>query len=396
MKILWHANAAHTGTGYGAQTALTAPALQALGHDIAISAFYGIQGAITDWNTIKTYPAGYDAYGNDVILNHARDHFGGNLSDGLIITLVDAWVLATDQLKQAPTACWAPVDHDPAPEPVLEFFRRSGATPIAMSRFGERELARHDLAPLYVPHAVDTQLFQEVDRAEARAAIGLPEQAFVVGMVAANKGFPPRKGFPEAIGAFARFAAKHDDALMYLHTEAHGQVNGVNLPSIVAAHGLPPDRVRFIDPYRYITGLPTSFMPNVYSALDVLLNPSYGEGFGVPLIEAQSCGTPVIATDWTAMRELAGPGWLVDGQLAWSEQGSFRKVPSVDGIVAALEQAHTTAHRRRTWARDFALDYDITTVVRDHWTPVLAELERRFQPVTIGKPKSAGKKAVRA
>lgn len=383
-------------TGYGAQTALNVPALRNLGHDVAISAFYGINGAITQHDGVKVYPGGYDGFGNDTILQHAVDHFGGNLRDGLVLTLMDVWVLATEQLKGAPTACWTPVDHWPPPAAVVDFFRQSGATAIAMSRFGQQALEDQGIPTLYVPHAVDTELFQEIDRTEARAHMGFPDDAFVVGMVAANKGYPPRKGFPEAIAAFARFAANHEDALLYLHTEPHGSLGGISLPNVIAANGLDPQRVRFVDPYRYQVGIPTSFMPNVYSAMNVLLNPSYGEGFGVPIIEAQACGTPCIVTDWTAMRELAGPGWLVDGSLQWSEQGAWRKVPSVDGIVAALEQAHVCAERRRPWARDFALDYDIRKVTADHWTPVLEELERRFAPVEIAakaKRKSRAKAA---
>lgn len=394
MKIVIHANAPHVGTGYGQQCALTALALQKLGHDVAISAFWGINGAITRWHGMKVYPGGLDGFGNDVILGHAADHFGGNLADGMVLALVDAFVLQADVFKQVPTASWVPVDHSPVPGPVVEFFNQSGATPLAMSRFGQRELEREGLAPLYVPHAVDSTVFQEIDRAEARDRVkGLPDGAFVVGMVAANKGFPARKGFPEALAAFARFAAGHDDAMLYLHSHPHQAMGGVSLPALLAAHGIPVERVLFADPYILQTGIGTDFMPNVYSAMNVLLHCSYGEGFGLASIEAAACGTPVITTDWTAMRELAGPGWLVDGQLQWTEQNSFRKVPSIDGLHAALEQAYEGAERRRPWARDFALDYDIDRVVADHWVPVLAELERRFAPVTIGVPaKIAGRR----
>lgn len=328
------------------------------------------------------YPGGHDGFGNDVVLGHARDYFGG-LRDGLVLTLVDTWVLSPDTFKQAHTACWTPVDHDPAPPSVVEFFRQSGCWPIAMSRFGERALADHDLAPLYVPHAVDTSLFQPIDRDTARDTVGLPKDAFVVGMVAANKGFPPRKGFPEAVEAFARLMRTHDDAFLYLHCEPHGILNGVNIPQLLAANGVPPERCRFTDPYRQTVGLETHVMPSIYSAIDVLLSPSYGEGFGVPLLEAQACGTPVIATDTTAMSELAAAGWLVGGQRQWTEQNSYRMVPNVDRLEWALQEAHTRAFRLAEPAREFALQYDIRKVVADHWLPALAELEQRMTTVEI-------------
>ena len=37
-------------------------------------------------------------------------------------------------------ASWTPVDHEPAPPKVVDFFTETGAIPIAMSRFGERML----------------------------------------------------------------------------------------------------------------------------------------------------------------------------------------------------------------------------------------------------------------
>ena len=45
-----------------------------------------------------------------------------------------------------------------------------------------------------------------------------PKDAFVVGMVAANKGAPSRKAFSQALLAFSRFAKAHDNAFLYLHT----------------------------------------------------------------------------------------------------------------------------------------------------------------------------------
>jgi glycosyltransferase involved in cell wall biosynthesis len=48
--------------------------------------------------------------------------------------------------------------------------------------------------------------------------------------------------------------------------------------------------------------------------MDVMLATSYGEGFGIPTIEALACGTPVIVSEFAASTELLGDVWLVDGQ----------------------------------------------------------------------------------
>src|SRR5690606_30874322 len=51
----------------------------------------------------------------------------------------------------------------------------------------------------------------------------------------------------------------------------------------------------------------------LYSACTAFVFPSYSEGFGWPVIEAQACGAPVIASNIAPMQEVCGQGaQLVD------------------------------------------------------------------------------------
>ena len=50
-----------------------------------------------------------------------------------------------------------------------------------------------------------------------------------------------------------------------------------------------------------------SRLPSLYRKADALLFPSWMEGFGLPLLEAMACGTPVITSGRSAMPEVAGP-----------------------------------------------------------------------------------------
>lgn len=63
-----------------------------------------------------------------------------------------------------------------------------------------------------------------------------------------------------------------------------------------------------------IPGLSNEEMPLLYSAASVLLYPSLYEGFGLPILEAMACGTPVITSNIGAMAEIAGRNnaFLVD------------------------------------------------------------------------------------
>ena len=56
MRILWSSNAPWAGTGYGNQTRTFVPRIKDLGHDMAVLAFYGLEGAQINWQGIPIYP----------------------------------------------------------------------------------------------------------------------------------------------------------------------------------------------------------------------------------------------------------------------------------------------------------------------------------------------------
>jgi len=52
-------------------------------------------------------------------------------------------------------------------------------------------------------------------------------------------------------------------------------------------------------------------LPSYYAASDIFVIPSLYEGFGLPILEAQACGSPVIGSDCTAIAETIGLGGVV-------------------------------------------------------------------------------------
>jgi glycosyltransferase involved in cell wall biosynthesis len=387
-KLLWHSNAPFSPTGYGQQTGLFAPFLTER-YDLAVSSFYGLEGAPIRWEGVPVLPGMGGEFGNEYLVQHASRFFGDNPRGGLVFTLMDVWVLDPKVIAQMNCACWTPVDHEPPPPAVVEFFGASGAVPIAMSRFGERMLGRLD--PLYVPHAVDADAYKPHEKQAARKGL-FPDDAFVVGMVAANKGRPSRKGFAQALQAFKRFSDAHDNAFLYLHTTLDPKVaGGENLPSLLRALEIPQDRIRIADQYTLLFN-PYSHadMARIYSAMDVLMNPAMGEGFGIPVLEAQACGTPAIVTDFTAMSEVCGAGWKVEYAKTWTGMNSWQATADVDDIVAALEDCYSMPHNQRVKlsndARRHAMDYDVRKVCKQFMFPALRVVEQRFanqHPVTV-------------
>ena len=375
-KLMIHSNCPWAPTGYGQQVKLMAPEL-AKHYDVAISSFYGLEGDRLNWEGVPVYPGLGGEWGNDYLLKNAMSHFGSP-RDGLLLTLMDVWVLNPDVLAQMNTVSWVPIDHEPTPPAVKGFFQRSGAVPIAMSKFGQEQLAEFD--PLYVPHGVDTSVYKPYDQRESREALGADPDCFLVGMVAANKGAPSRKCFSQAFQAFADFWRKHPEAKLFLHTNMRGDED---LFAIKDAVGLPDSAVQIADQYRVLLNpIPPHLMARLYSTFDVLLSPSAGEGFGIPVLEANACGVPAIVSNFSAQKEVCGAGWKVACRPRWTQQKSWQVDPDVEEITASLEAAYNLSDAEREKVRNLgvahAANYDVHKVMGDHFLPALQEAQRRF------------------
>jgi glycosyltransferase involved in cell wall biosynthesis len=407
VKILLHSNSPRSKTGYGVQTALLATRLAADGHQVAVSCNHGQDDGIGEWTTpngdkIRLYPRNYkDVTSFSILHGHANHFFEGDWQGGWIIPLIDLFMCRNPFLSDFNVAAWAPVDHATAPPAVIGFFEHlPAAKPIAMSLHGLDALRRAGLDPTFIPLAVDTATFTPTPFPEiggktvsARELYRLSDDAFVVGMVAMNKGNVfDRKGFSEAFHAFGAFHRDHPESVLFVHTDKGG-FEGINLPLLAASAGIPQDAVVFSDQYAYAIGFTAQMMAAAYTAMDVLLAPSHGEGFCVPLIEAQACGTPVIASNATAQPELVGAGWLVEGQPTFDpSQECNAFTPYVIDILARLEDAYAAdLVAMQAAAVDFAAQYDADVIYDKFWRPFIAAL---LPPVPVADKPLMGDVAV--
>lgn len=350
------------------------PLLASLGHDIVISTFYGLQGSPMVWNGFTVLPASQHLYGSDVLNARVKRE-----EADLLITLMDAWALEALPLVELKVAQWMPVDCEPLGMLDRDALRISGAQPIAMSRFGEAQLREAGFDPLYVPHAIDTSVFApSPDREAARKANGLGGGVFVVGINAVNKD-PYRKAMDAQIFAFARLHEKYPDTRLLVHSLMKDGI--VSLRPLLENVGLADGSVIFSDQYAYIHGvIEQDSLAIWYSCLDLFSGCAMGEGFGLPILEAQSCGVPVVVTDASSMSELCGAGWKVRGQRWWNWNQEARwSLPLEDQIFRAYEQAYKRGpayQKKQKAAREFALQFDAKRVLADYWAPALAALEK--------------------
>lgn len=388
MRILWHSNSPTLGTGYGTQTAIWAPLLKSLGHDVAIHGYAGNQQLTIEWNGITVYSAGtQNAIGMDTIGYWYERH-----QADVVISLCDAWALSPNMMKLMNTVCWTPVDAEPLSKGLVDFFAETNARPLAMSKYGQKVFrdgpdgdGTDGIDAAYIPHGIPTGLFKPPEDREAlRAAAGIGPDTFVVGINQANRS-GLRKALPEQIAAFASFWRRHPDSKLLLNM-AVDHPKGQDLPLLLRKNGIPPGEgiACFPDQGAYAAGeISTESMPQWYGSLDVLMGCAMAGGFELPLIEAQACGTPVITTDGSAMTEVGGPhSWLVGGQKFWVEERheGFWTMPFIHEIDAALESAWQaredgSIEQVRKQSREHALQYDTDLVLRDYWVPFLAEVE---------------------
>jgi glycosyltransferase involved in cell wall biosynthesis len=384
MKINWFSNAPWAATGYGNQTKLFTPRIKALGYDVAISALYGLQGSVMNWGDVQVFPLWDHQYGMDIIASHTRQ-----MQADIVLSLFDAWTLPAEEFKKNDMRwCpWFPVDCEPLP---LAVYRqvKDAYQPIVFSQSALKQAQNFEVDALYVPHGVNAKLFAPGDKQAARAKLNLPTDKFIVGMVAANKDPADRKALFQQIEAFALFHRKHADTALHLHTysgDIKGGPNALNLPEFAEYHGLKVgEDVLFCDQYGYVLGFSDEYMIGFYNALDVLLNVSKGEGFGIPILEAQACGTPVIIGGWTAMEELCFGGWSVERSEAdrqWVTTGGYMFTPRIGAIVDRLEAAYKNRRHDKIGqlARAGALAYDADTVTMQYWKPVLESIAARVQ-----------------
>jgi glycosyltransferase involved in cell wall biosynthesis len=382
--ITVYSNSPDQPTGYGQQARYLVDRLKRQGFDVAALSNYGLEGIKreleTPYGKIPHFARGFDMYSNDTA---PADHkvFAASKPGqrSAMLTLYDVWVLTSKAFDDINILAWTPLDHVTLPPRVEVFLRKTNVTPVAMAPHGVRQMEDKGIECKYAPHGIDTKIMKptfEIDGQTIEEHMGTKDR-YVVGMVAANKssGLIHRKAFSENLLAFSIFKKKHPDAMLYLHTEPTGKGVGWNLLSLLHSLGIEKDDVAFPDPTSYRYGISQETLAAYYTGMDVLLATSYGEGFGVPTVEAQATGCRVIGSNWAATPDLvSADSWLVAGQPSWdSGQDAWWQIPNVPSIVTALEEAYKLGKGRSQTAIDFASQFDVDTVWTKYWLPILRE-----------------------
>jgi D-inositol-3-phosphate glycosyltransferase len=215
------------------------------------------------------------------------------------------------------------------PEPMIRVQGETQVVAAADALIANTDAEAASLVSLYeacpdnvsvVSPGVDLYTFTAGDgRKAAREAVGLPPDAHVLAFVGRIQ---PHKGPEVLIRAVAEMLNHSPHLRPKLITVIMGGASGSGigeverLKDLVSWLGIS-DVVRFENP------VPRAQIPQWYRAADLVCVPSYSESFGLVALEAQACGTPVVATAVGGLRTAVADGIsgvLVDGHdpRAWS------------------------------------------------------------------------------
>ena len=115
-----------------------------------------------------------------------------------------------------------------------------------------------------------------------------------------------------------------------------------------------PDIMKYIHRLDYIKN---TDLPGIYTMADLFLYPSFRESFGIPILEAMACGTPVITSNVFSMPEVAGDAaLLVDPTNPFDLTRGIHKVISEPDFSKSLSEKGLVQATRFSWAK-MAKDY---------------------------------------
>ncbi|MGH3456625.1 D-inositol-3-phosphate glycosyltransferase [Aeromicrobium sp.] len=154
------------------------------------------------------------------------------------------------------------------------------------------ELYGADPLKVEVVHpGVDLDVFRSGRQLEARRALGVPDDAALV--LFAGR-IQPLKAPDVVIEAAARLLENDPSLRERLHVAVVGGASGTGLDHPTALTDLSAD-LGLDDVVTFVPTVDQGVLADWYAAASVVCVPSYNESFGLVAIEAQACGTPVVA-----------------------------------------------------------------------------------------------------
>lgn len=212
-----------------------------------------------------------------------------------------------------------------------------------MEKFARRSMLKH--FPIHhIPNGVDTRIYRPLEPELCRAALGIPSDKKVLLFAAANLS-RMRKGGDLLVSALAKLphSLKSDLVLMLLGEQGQSIADAVDVQTLCLG---------------YVSGHRLKAV--AYSAADLCIFPTRGEGLPNVLLESMACGTPMVASDAGGVPDLVRPN--LTGYLAAYDDA----LDLSRGIIALLEDNQLRAFMSRRCREIAVEEYSADLEVQRH------------------------------
>ncbi|MCB0901702.1 MAG: D-inositol-3-phosphate glycosyltransferase [Actinobacteria bacterium] len=192
---------------------------------------------------------------------------------------------------------------------------------------------------------VDLRTFRPGSQAAGRVQYGLSDDDIVLLFVGRLQ---PLKAPDVLVAAAAELVVRHPEWRPRLKVIINGGPSGSGieraeeLPKLIADLGLQ-DVVHLMDP------IPRDRLPDLYRAADVVVVPSYSESFGLVAVEAQACGTPVVASRVGGLTTAVGDGGVL---VAGHDPRDFAS--ALESLIVEPGRREWMSHAARRHAEQFS------------------------------------------
>lgn len=353
MKILIWSVHPKVGTGYGMGTYNMASVLLSLGHEVVIQSTYGnhlyvdnvlIEDATETPHSVTVYPSGAaKQYACDVIIPTIMRE-----KPDIVMQFFDIFVIPPDLIKEinkhTRLISWLMIDAMPYHHQNLntllelkEVICTTNWSLTALPELDKIDQIKKHVCPLPISMYYtigDTLGDMDIAREEFNNLLGQPvfnKDSFLVSVVSANIGDQfNRKNFWGIIRGWKKFIDIYgpENKYLYLHTDVRGQFShGMDIKRDLAYANYSKNQLQtilFPDQIEYMQGNYSDIdLNNVYNSSDIYLNPSHGEGYGMPIAESCMAGCVPLVTNFGAGKEIVTQS---------VEDEAFREFCLLDGV----------------------------------------------------------------
>ncbi len=225
-----------------------------------------------------------------------------------------------------------------------------------------------------VEPGVDLDRFRPADRAAARRRFDLPSDGYVIAFVGRIQPLKAPDVLLQAVASLKDLDPSVAGRLTVVIVGGNSG-SGLDLVALAASLGIE-DSVRFLPPQA------GDALADLYRAADIVAVPSHNESFGLVAMEAQACGTPVVAAAVgglvTAVRDQHS-GVLVDGHDAGDWAHVLRDLLAQPGRRAMLSRGAVAHAQQYSWSRTAsgllavyrdAMIHHQSQMAAEMWSPV--------------------------